>query len=98
MYDSMRRADQIAVPILSRLSAIFAAANAGPVPDDLVQAVNQAIVVNRWPHGDAPEYNALIGGDTPLDQMPNLTRGAGWQFARGSRSIRDNFDPTSHQS
>jgi hypothetical protein len=41
MYDSMRRADQIAAPILSRLSAIFAAANAGPVPDDLVQAVNQ---------------------------------------------------------
>ena len=30
------------------------------------------IAVNRWPHGYAPEYNALIDGDTPPDQMPNL--------------------------
>jgi spermidine dehydrogenase len=33
----------------------------------------KAIAVNRWPHGYAPEYNALIDGDTPRDQMPNLT-------------------------
>ncbi|MDR3507831.1 MAG: NAD(P)-binding protein [Caulobacteraceae bacterium] len=32
----------------------------------------EAIIVNRWPHGYAPEYNALIDGDTPPDQMPNL--------------------------
>jgi spermidine dehydrogenase len=32
----------------------------------------EAIIVNRWPHGYAPEYNALIDGDTPPDRMPNL--------------------------
>ena len=32
----------------------------------------EAIIVNRWPHGCAPEYNALIDGDTPPDRMPNL--------------------------
>jgi len=32
----------------------------------------EGIAVNRWPHGYAPEYNALIDGDTPPDQMPNL--------------------------
>jgi spermidine dehydrogenase len=32
----------------------------------------EAIVVNRWPHGYAPEYNALIDGDAPPEQMPNL--------------------------
>ena len=32
----------------------------------------EAIIVNRWPHGYAPEYNALIDGDTPADQMPNI--------------------------
>lgn len=32
----------------------------------------EGIAVNRWPHGYAPEYNALIDGNTPLDQMPNL--------------------------
>ncbi|HEY2659648.1 MAG TPA: NAD(P)-binding protein [Caulobacteraceae bacterium] len=32
----------------------------------------EAIIVNRWPHGYAPEYNALIDGDTPPDQMPNI--------------------------
>lgn len=30
------------------------------------------ITVNRWPHGYAPEYNALIDGNTPRDRMPNL--------------------------
>ena len=30
------------------------------------------IAVNRWPHGYAPEYNALCDGDTPRDQMYNL--------------------------
>ena len=30
------------------------------------------IAVNRWPHGYAPEYNALCDGDTPRDRMPNL--------------------------
>jgi spermidine dehydrogenase len=32
----------------------------------------EAIIVNRWPHGYAPEYNALVDGDTPPDQMPNV--------------------------
>ena len=31
-----------------------------------------AIIVNRWPHGYAPEYNALIDGDTTSDKTPNL--------------------------
>ncbi|MEZ0241739.1 MAG: NAD(P)-binding protein [Sphingomonas sp.] len=31
-----------------------------------------AIIVNRWPHGYAPEYNALIDGDTTSDRTPNL--------------------------
>lgn len=30
------------------------------------------IAVNRWPHGYAPEYNSLVDGDTPPDQMPNI--------------------------
>ena len=32
----------------------------------------QGIAVNRWPHGYAPEYNSLIDGDTPPDQMPHI--------------------------
>lgn len=32
----------------------------------------QGIAVNRWPHGYAPEYNSLIDGDTPPEQMPNI--------------------------
>lgn len=31
-----------------------------------------AITVNRWPHGYAPEYNALVDGDTPPERMPNI--------------------------
>jgi spermidine dehydrogenase len=30
------------------------------------------IAVNRWPHGYAPEYNALMDGDTTSDHTPNL--------------------------
>ena len=30
------------------------------------------IIVNRWPHGYAPEYNALCDGDTPRDRLPHL--------------------------
>ena len=30
------------------------------------------IIVNRWPHGYAPEYNALWQPDLPLDQRPNV--------------------------
>ena len=30
------------------------------------------IAVNRWPHGYAPEYNALVDGNTPREKMPNL--------------------------
>lgn len=30
------------------------------------------IAVNRWPHGYAPEYNALVDGDTPPDRLPNV--------------------------
>lgn len=32
----------------------------------------EAITVNRWPHGYAPEYNPLWDGDTPPDQRPNV--------------------------
>jgi spermidine dehydrogenase len=32
----------------------------------------KGIAVNRWPHGYAPEYNSLIDGDTPPEQMPNI--------------------------
>jgi hypothetical protein len=40
MYDSMLRKDTIAQLFLPRITAVFAAANAGPVPDALVQAIN----------------------------------------------------------
>jgi hypothetical protein len=42
MYDSMLRKDQISQLFLPRITAVFAAANAGPVPDALVQAINDA--------------------------------------------------------
>ena len=31
-----------------------------------------AITVNRWPHGYAPEHNALIDPDLPPAQRPNI--------------------------
>ncbi len=40
MYDSAPQKDEVAKPILSRITAVFAAAKAGPVPDELVQAIN----------------------------------------------------------
>ncbi len=33
-----------------------------------------AITVNRWPHGYAPEWNALWDPDMPDDQRPNVDR------------------------
>lgn len=33
----------------------------------------RGIAVNRWPHGYAPEYNALVDGDTAPEHMPNVT-------------------------
>jgi len=39
MYDSMLRNNQITQLFLPRITAIFAASNAGPVPDALVQAI-----------------------------------------------------------
>jgi spermidine dehydrogenase len=32
----------------------------------------EAITVNRWPHGYAPEYNPLFDPDVPEDQRPNV--------------------------
>jgi spermidine dehydrogenase len=32
----------------------------------------QAITVNRWPHGYAPEYNPLFDPDIPASQRPNV--------------------------
>jgi spermidine dehydrogenase len=32
----------------------------------------QAITVNRWPHGYAPEYNPLFDPDVPAEQRPNV--------------------------
>jgi hypothetical protein len=40
MYDSELRKDTIAQLFLPRITAVFAAANAGPVPDALVQAIS----------------------------------------------------------
>ena len=30
------------------------------------------ITVNRWPHGYAPEYNALWEPDLPLEEQPHV--------------------------
>jgi spermidine dehydrogenase len=38
----------------------------------------EGIAVNRWPHGYAPEYNSLIDGDTPPEQMPNILGRQRW--------------------
>lgn len=40
MFDSILRKDQIASPLLHRLAAVFAAADAGAVPDSLVEAIS----------------------------------------------------------
>lgn len=32
----------------------------------------QALTVNRWPHGYAPEYNPLFDGDQPESERPNV--------------------------
>jgi len=40
----------------------------------------EAITVNRWPHGYAPEYNPLWDPDGPEDQRPNVLGRA--QFGR----------------
>jgi spermidine dehydrogenase len=32
----------------------------------------EAITVNRWPHGYAPEYNPLFDPDIPAEQRPNV--------------------------
>ena len=40
MYDSVLRKDQVAEPIVSHLTSIFAASGAGPVPNGLLQAIN----------------------------------------------------------
>ncbi len=32
----------------------------------------EAITVNRWPHGYAPEYNPLFDPDGPAEQRPNI--------------------------
>jgi hypothetical protein len=39
MFDNLLRNDQISAPMLSRISAIFAASSAGDVPGDLVKAI-----------------------------------------------------------
>lgn len=40
MFDAILRKEQIAAPLLRRLSAVFAAAKAGALPDTLVEAIN----------------------------------------------------------
>ena len=32
----------------------------------------QALTVNRWPHGYAPEYNPLFDPDVPESERPNV--------------------------
>jgi spermidine dehydrogenase len=43
----------------------------GPGGFDPVHDI-QAITVNRWPHGYAPEYNSLFDADVPEAQRPNV--------------------------
>ena len=40
----------------------------------------EAITVNRWPHGYAPEYNPLFDPDIPDSERPNVKGRA--QFGR----------------
>src|SRR5271155_2600269 len=42
MYDSTLQKDHVSQLFLPRITALFAAANAGPVPDELVQAIDNA--------------------------------------------------------
>ncbi len=46
MYDSMLRTAQISQLFLPRITAVFAASDAGPVPDALVQAITTATAVS----------------------------------------------------
>jgi spermidine dehydrogenase len=43
----------------------------GPGGFDPVQDI-EAITVNRWPHGYAPEYNPLFDPELPPEQAPNV--------------------------
>ncbi|HET9390625.1 MAG TPA: NAD(P)-binding protein [Steroidobacteraceae bacterium] len=47
----------------------------------------EAITVNRWPHGYAPEYNPLFEPDLPPEQRPNVLGRA--QFGRISIANSD---------
>ena len=52
--------------IRDQLGRTFAASDFDPARDIT------GITVNRWPHGYAPEYNALWQPDLPLDRRPNV--------------------------
>jgi spermidine dehydrogenase len=47
----------------------------------------EAITVNRWPHGYAPEWNPLFAPDIPDAQRPNVLGRA--QFGRISIANSD---------
>jgi spermidine dehydrogenase len=52
--------------IRDQLTRILGAGGFDPAADI------QAITVNRWPHGYAPEYNPLSEPELPIDQQPNV--------------------------
>lgn len=67
------RAELLATPfetferhIRDQLGRTLASAGFDPAEDVI------GVAVNRWPHGYAPEYNALVDGDTTADRTPNL--------------------------
>ena len=67
------RADLLATPfetferkIREQLARTLSAGGFDPAADI------QAITVNRWPHGYAPEYNPLWEPELPKDQQPNV--------------------------
>jgi len=67
------RADLLATPfstfernIRDQLARTLGAGGFDPARDI------EAITVNRWPHGYAPEYNPLFDPDIPASQRPNV--------------------------
>ena len=52
--------------IRSQLARTLSAGGFDPAADI------QAITVNRWPHGYAPEFNPLFEPELPPEQWPNV--------------------------
>jgi spermidine dehydrogenase len=67
--------------IRDQLTRILSGGGFDPVHDI------EAITVNRWPHGYAPEWNPLFAPDMPDAQRPNVLGRA--QFGRISVANSD---------